>query len=1001
MKRKITALFFLLFLPALVYAGTVGKIKGKVTDLQTGEPLIGANVIVVGTSFGAATDINGEYVISNLDAGTYSLKASYLGYKTVTVTEIRVNTDLTTEMNFRLPAQGVAVGEVEIVAKRPLINKSNTNAIRTTTNAEIEALPVRGVNEILALTPGVTVQDNTVYVRGGRQDEVGYYLEGTNITDPVFGGQAVTIVQDAIEEMQVQAGGYTAEFGGANAGIIRTQLKTGGPQIKASLEYITDNVTFKSKKDIFDGKKRLGAYWYGYSEFTGTLSGPVFTPKVKFFGLFNSRYEQDQNPQGFDGINLGLITDPGTGDSVVLNYPGGAVYKNASQRYNGTGTLTFDLNPFIVRLSGSYTSITSDRGGAFGNNTGNIADILDLNRIPIQKSYNGTVNLKFTHILSANTYYEVSAGLFFNGGKTYDPIMKDNFYNYNDLQDNQALGVGWTPSAGGRYSSPTPVSIYLFQFAAPNSILSNYSLDNNKNWNFSGSFSTELSKSNNLKFGAEFQIYDIHHYAIPTSGSLSKLYDEYTADPSGQSLDQRLIGYNVNYGVNNYGYDMQGNLFSGSSDYNTGKYAPKKPVFAGVYVEDKLEYENLLVNAGLRFDYINTDNMTLKDPSKPNLTINKSTFKYDPNGLAKVPSFTSLSPRLGFSFPITDNTIFHAQYGKFVQQSRLRDSYMGLNLFAHEITGGLFVQNPVGFDVRPTRTTQYEVGFTQQIGNFASFDVTGYYKDILDQVVYTRQPVGSSTGYGTYYIFTNGDFATTKGVEISFNMRRTERFMVNASMSFQDAQGTGSAPNADAGIVGAPLDPSTVFKPNYISPLTFNHPVSGNLNLDYRFGKDDGPSILHQFGVSALITFSSGHPFTLGQGKGDNNYSLEGDARFRSPVEPLNSSLTPSTFQVNLRVDKTISIWDRLSANIYIYVINLFDNKNVDNVFLRTGSANDDGFFSDPSLGGQQLAEKYGPQFVQMYNKINIDYAQAYQDNTGNLIYSQPRQIRLGIKLQY
>ena len=123
----------------------------------------------------------------------------------------------------------------------------------------LDALPVRGLNDILGLTPGVVYQDNTIFVRGGRQDEVGFYLEGSNITDPMVGGRKVTIVQDAVEEVQVQSGGYTAEYGGANAGIIYTQLKSGTPEYKASLEYITDNISFKSKEDRFDGKKRLGS----------------------------------------------------------------------------------------------------------------------------------------------------------------------------------------------------------------------------------------------------------------------------------------------------------------------------------------------------------------------------------------------------------------------------------------------------------------------------------------------------------------------------------------------------------------------------------------------------------------------------------------------------------------------------------------------------------------------------------------------------------------------
>ncbi len=80
---------------------------------------------------------------------------------------------------------------------------------------------MRGINNILSLSPGVVVQDNTVFIRGGRQDEVGYYLDGVSITNPVLGGRAVNIVQDAVEEIQVQAGGYNAEFGGANSGIIQ------------------------------------------------------------------------------------------------------------------------------------------------------------------------------------------------------------------------------------------------------------------------------------------------------------------------------------------------------------------------------------------------------------------------------------------------------------------------------------------------------------------------------------------------------------------------------------------------------------------------------------------------------------------------------------------------------------------------------------------------------------------------------------------------------------
>ena len=114
MNRWFTLLFPLLLLPTLILVAQTGKLSGKVTDLTTGEPLIGANVIVVGTSLGAATDINGEYSISNLNSGTFEIKSSYIGYQTITQTNVRISAALTTELNFQLPSEGISVGEVTV-----------------------------------------------------------------------------------------------------------------------------------------------------------------------------------------------------------------------------------------------------------------------------------------------------------------------------------------------------------------------------------------------------------------------------------------------------------------------------------------------------------------------------------------------------------------------------------------------------------------------------------------------------------------------------------------------------------------------------------------------------------------------------------------------------------------------------------------------------------------------------------------------------------------------
>lgn len=1007
MSRLSTVLIIFLLMPFVLFAGNTGKITGKITDQVTGEPLIGANVIVIGTSFGAATDLNGVYTILNLTPGVYEVRASYIGYQTITMTNIRVNADLTTELDFQLPGEGVEVDEVVVVSERPLINKSNTNANRITTSDDIDALPVRGINNILALTAGVTLQDNAIFVRGGRRDEVGFYLEGTNITDPVVGGRKVTIVQDALEEIQVQAGGYNAEFGGANSGIIRQQIKSGTPTFKATAEYVTDNFLqgFEFKHD---GEKNIGTHNWGYNEFTATLSGPIYGNMIKFFGLFNYNFMRDVNPQPYPGINLGLISDPTTGDEIDLVYPAGPVLRNSNEFYTGTGSLTFDFNPLLLRFVGTYSTQSGFNPFSAARVAGNIANFMNTARTEQVDQVDGAFSLKATYLINPTTYIELAGGYSINTLDRFDPFLQDRFTEYGDSVANAEVGFTWNRRSAQttRYARQPNYNIMGFAFNAPGDVVAAYQNYDRNSLNFNVSLSTVLEKVHSLKIGGEFQMYDIRNYSFGNEGAFAL-----AGLLANRGANQTVEDIFINRGVNNYGYDILGNKYDGDDIV----LKAHEPIMAGAYIQDKIEFQDLIINAGFRFDYIDIDNYELFDPSRPELTFDKNNGKVwdvnndgsyiSPEGneaLVKVPSFSSVSPRLGFSFPVTDQTVFHAQFGKFVQQSRLRDVYQGYYLTASNIGGGFFIPTPVGFNIRPTRTTQYEIGFTQQIGEFASFDVTGFYKDIQDQVVYDQQNTNTSAGspYGSYFVFKNGDFATTKGIELTFNMRRIQRFLVNASFAFQDAQGTGSFPNSSRGIVGAPIDGVTIFKPQYISPLEFNNAFRGNLNIDYRFGVDDGGPILQQLGLSALMTFTSGHPYTQGIGGAD----LEGDARDRQPIEPLNNSTTPATFQIDLRLDKTFNLFEKLNLNVYVYVVNLLDALNIQNVFLRTGTTDDDGYISDPELGGT-LIQTFGPRYEELYRAVNIDYYEQWQNggsgNTTPFFYGPPRQIRIGLKLEY
>ena len=439
MLKRLALVAAFLMIPVLLFAGT-GKIKGKVTDRDSKEPLIGASVQIVGTTQGAVTDIEGNFVILNVQTGSVVLKSSYVGYQTITLSNVLVNSDLTTEANFALPAEGVQVPTVIIVAQRPLVNKSATNAVRISTADDIAAIPTRGVNNVLALQPGVVLQDNTVYIRGGRADEVGYYLEGVPITNRMAGGRAVTLVQDALEEIQVQAGGYNAEFGQANAGIIQTQLKSGSSQMKASAEFITDNLGLRSGSKAYSGEKSLGSYQYGYSEFVGTLSGPIGSDKFKFFGLFDYNFQRDANPQPYPGTNLGWIKDPVSHDSINMTYPAGPVFGNSLNQFTYTGTITADFNPFKVRLGGTYTLNTTYNAFSAARNAGNLANIMNTSRIEQVDSRNGTFNLKLTHLINPTTYYDVTVGYFRQTSSTFDPALGDNFMAYGDSVANAKAG---------------------------------------------------------------------------------------------------------------------------------------------------------------------------------------------------------------------------------------------------------------------------------------------------------------------------------------------------------------------------------------------------------------------------------------------------------------------------------------------------------------------------------------------------------------------------------
>lgn len=1033
MFQKIyTILLLMLFTCSFALAQTTGRVTGTITDKETGEPLIGANVIIVGTSFGAASDVNGEFIIRQVPPGNYSVRASYIGYQDVTVSGIRVVAGLTAAQDFQLSSTKITTGEVIIVSKRPLIEKSSTNAIRIVGADDIASLPVRDVDKIVALQPGIVQLNGFTYIRGSRADETGYVLEGADVKDVLNrnGGSLVDVTPDALQEILVQAGGYTAEYGNANAGIISTDFKTGSEQYHFSIRTETDNLgnyngnnfdmTSDGHMKANSTDKFLGTYSYGYSDYVLTLSGPLVSDKLKVFLSGENKFNRDINPGFFYGnpaaftdgalLDTTKVHDTGfyggnTSEYQYLTWNGGNVPGVMDNRYTGNGTVLFDSNPIILRLAGAFTweRTRGATGGVFSTATTTLADLYNNARLPVNDYSNLLLNLKGTYLISQNTFVEANINYYDARHKTYDPIFGDDFLAYSDSL--AASKYGWVfPS----YSAPPQAyDFYGFPFLRPgtpqvsasNSIgslgtgnLQNYTKDHNNYIGGSASFTGQVGK-HALKLGGSLQRWTIRRFQETDASNFLSTIRQFPDQAATNEGLKNLIATTLFRDYNNYGFDIYGN------ETDAGEFAPKHPLLASGYFEDRIEVNDLIINAGLRYDYINMDSWAWSNPLKPNVD---SINTIPDSALASGSTYSYISPRLGFSFPVTDKTVFHLQYGKFVQSPSLDIAYRGVYQVAQFLSSSNLFTNPLAFNPEPVRTTQYEIGFSQQITDFAAFDLTAFYKDIKGQLQYSIIYTANGWIPSNYQAFVNQDFATTKGLEFALHLRRTERLRAEVNYTFSDASGTNSFTNSGVGSQQVNKEVPTV-----LLPLTYNQAHTGSIFLDYRFGKDDGGPILQQLGVNLLLTFNSGHPFTYAQytGLGQASAWTGGiipiqDTRGRRPIGAPNSSTTPWNYNLDLRVDKTVSIYN-LDVNFYVSVQNLLDTKNVINVYEKTGNAYNDGFLN--SADGQQIiaGERYTQRFADLYQALNVDNREASLVTSGYDLFGSPRQLRVGVLINY
>ncbi len=257
-----------LFVHSLLFCGTSGIIEGIVKDKATNSVLVGVTVRLVGTMQGAATDVDGKFHINSVPAGTYNIEVSLVGYRNVLLKNIRVVADLRTRVEFLMEETTLELSTVEIVSTPPPILKDVTGTLHTVSSKEIELLPVSTFTDVVALQPGVT---SDLHMRGGKTTEVLYLVDGLPIQDLINGGAGSDLPRSSIVSLNVQTGGFEAEYGNALSGIVNI-VTNGGSN--------TPNFSVRAEKDdVFGGEE---VDHTTEAEVSG--GGPFIRDKLFYFG---------------------------------------------------------------------------------------------------------------------------------------------------------------------------------------------------------------------------------------------------------------------------------------------------------------------------------------------------------------------------------------------------------------------------------------------------------------------------------------------------------------------------------------------------------------------------------------------------------------------------------------------------------------------------------------------------------------------------------------------
>lgn len=738
MIKKFMVLMLFFLSASLINAGVTGKLKGTIKDNETGEPLVGANVLLEGTTLGAATDINGEYFILNISPGSYNILASYIGYQKQKITNIAISVDRTTQTNILLSSETITTEEVVVSGKRDVIETDRTNTAAYISSEQISNLPVQEVADIIQLQSGVVKGANgALHIRGGRSGEINYMIDGVSVTDQYRGGSSIGLENNWVQELQVISGTFNAEYGQAQSGVINIVTKEGSKKFGGSASIAVGDF-ISSRKDVFMNIDKVNL-----NELDASLNfnGPIpYIPNSSFYTSFRyndkegwlygqrrtriedtvpiQAYISEAEKKQTDQERLAGIKVPDSLQTGDKSY----VPLNSDEKYS-----------FYGKISQKLTSDISLRYSLFYNHS-NYKSYSDYRRYspdavkPVtNNNYNHIINLN--HVLSPSTFYTFNFSYYSKNinNKLFDDMLDPRYQGTPHADQGFAFG--------GTVNSRSDITNSAFTFQ----------LD----------FTSQIDKVNQIKLGTSFKKHKLDYFTMTTISD----------GPVYENPNLRIPKSNTD-------------------NYNEYINEPYEAVF---YAQDKIELDELIVNVGGRVDYWNPN---AKIPSDPRAVTNPN------NGIRLDTEFDNaddrfnFSPRFGLAYPLSANGVVHVSYGHFFQLPRFNAIFSNSEF---EVSLGGLNTIMGNANLKPEQTVNYELGLQQVISEVMSVDFTMFYKDIRNLL---SQEIINTSDKKVYARYINRDYGNVKGFTVALKTLNQSRFFAALDYTYQVGKGNASDPNS-------------------------------------------------------------------------------------------------------------------------------------------------------------------------------------------------------------